>query len=89
MTEQEWIEQLKKEGFKNFNVVINEPDTDFGEHTHATQTVHIILDGALALFEKNGTTVVMEAGDRFDIPAGTTHSAKCGSNGCKFIVGEK
>ena len=88
MTEQDWIEQLKQEGFKNFDILIHESNTDFGEHTHTTDTVHIILEGELALVQE-GQIAVLTEGDRMDIPAGTTHLAKCGTKGCKFIVGEK
>lgn len=92
----QWMEKLKREGFKDLAVCSNGPDTDFGEHTHEERTVHVVLNGELTLTpgresvgqggEHEGVTILRE-GDRFEIPAGTTHKAKCGPLGCTFIVG--
>ncbi len=88
MNQEQWIEKLTAEGFKNLSVCSNGPSTEFPEHTHHDHTVHIILQGEFALHEKDGDKLLHE-GERFEIPAGTTHSAKCGSQGCTFIVGTK
>lgn len=88
MNEQEWIEKLKKEGFKDINVCPNGPNTDFGEHTHHKHTVHVILKGELIILDK-GKVTTMKQWDRFEFPAGTKHSTKTGSTGCTFIVGVK
>jgi hypothetical protein len=37
----------------------------------------------------NGESHLYRAGDRFDVPAGVTHSAVMGRLGCRYIVGER
>jgi hypothetical protein len=51
-------------------------------------TLFWILDGEMTVTSE-GTTETYKAGERFDVPAGTVHSAKIGSNGCRYIIGEK
>ena len=88
MTDQEWIQQLEEEGYKELHVVPFEPNAVVGEHTHDQATLHVILEGDMTLTDKDGE-MQLYAGDRFEIPAGTVHSAKSGPNGCKFIAGVK
>lgn len=52
MNEQQWAEKLPHEGFTNLAVCPNGPNTEFGEHTHEQQTVHVILEGEFTLFEQ-------------------------------------
>lgn len=88
MYEQEWVDKLEKEGYKHVAVVQNGPNSLFPEHTHEEHTVHVILEGELTLIEEDGNKT-LKKDDRFEIPAGTTHSAKCGPEGCTFVVGVK
>lgn len=88
MTEQQWMETLKKDDYRNLTVCTNPPNTDFGTHTHHEQTVHVILKGTLTLVEHNESKTLC-TGDRFEIPSGTTHHASCGPDGCTMIVGIK
>ena len=50
--------------------------------------MHVILEGELTLLEKDGNKI-LKKGDKFEIPAGTTHSAKAGTEDFKMIVGVK
>lgn len=88
MTEAQWIKKLEEEGYKNVATCSNPPNADFGEHTHDEHTVHIILHGELLLIDGEGIQV-LRSGDRFEILPGTTHTAKCGTEGCNFVVGVK
>ncbi len=88
MTQEEWVEQLQKEGYRDINVVTFGPDQEIPEHTHDETTVHIVTAGEMLLIE-NGKTETRKAGERFEIPAGTTHIAKGGPTGCTFVVGVK
>ena len=88
MTEEEWKRELEKEGFTNIAVSSNGPGTEFPSHTHDKRTAHVILEGEMTLSEGERTEVRRQ-GERFEIPAGTTHSVKCGPEGCTFIVGFK
>jgi quercetin dioxygenase-like cupin family protein len=87
MDEKKWIEKLKGEGIES-RVCSMEPNFNPGEHTHDEHTVHVILKGELTIINQEGKKVY-KPGDRVDFPAGTTHSAAFGSNGCTMIVGVK
>lgn len=88
MTEEQWIKKLEEEGYSDLAVHVFEPNQAFGDHTHEKATIHIILKGGMILTDKNGETILKQ-GDRFEIPAGTTHSALCNPEGCTFIAGVK
>jgi mannose-6-phosphate isomerase-like protein (cupin superfamily) len=80
--------QLRSEGFKHTFVWQDGPQAFYPDHTHAGLTAHIILDGEMTL-TMNGQSQTYRAGDRFDVPAGTVHSAQMGPRGCRYLVGEK
>lgn len=87
MTEEAWKEKLTEEGYGHLETVtllVNFDDT----HTHDVRTAHVILEGSLTLVE-DGSTTVLNPGDFFEIPSGTRHTAKTGSDGCRMIVGWK
>lgn len=88
MTKNEWEEQLRKEGFEHVFVWSDGPGAVYPDHTHESDTAHVILEGEMTLVSQ-GQTSVCKAGDRFDVAARTVHSAKMGSTGCRYIVGEK
>lgn len=88
MDEQEWIQTLETEGFKQVAVCVSVPRTDFPQHTHEHKTVHVILKGSITLEDEKGP-LVLKKGERFEIPAGTIHRAYCGEEGCTFVVGTK
>lgn len=89
MNEQQWIEKLEQEGFKEVRVCpINVPNNFLDTHTHEQATAHVILEGELTLVDEKGTQT-LRPGDFFEIPAGTTHTAEWGPSGCRFIVGIK
>lgn len=88
MTELEAQEQLKQEGFKNVRTHTDSPDTVYKEHTHPTTNPHIVLAGHFRLFI-GGKTVLLNPGDRYDIPANVPHSSEAGADGCTLIIGEK
>jgi len=90
MTEQEWREQLEKEGFKDIDIVEFSAKFTIPEHTHNTTTVHVILGGDMSLYEQKEDHIKVDnrlTGDKFEILAGTTHYVTCGENGCRFMVG--
>lgn len=88
MIEQEWKNVLADEGFKEIYVRQDGPNVEYPDHTHQKLTVHVILAGEMTLND-HGKIKNLKAGDRFEIKAGTMHSAKMGASGCKYIVGEK
>ena len=80
--------QLHTEGFTHTYVCQDAPGAFYPEHTHPTETAHIILDGEMTL-TMQGQTHTFRAGDRCDVPAGTVHSARMGPRGCRYLIGEK
>ncbi len=88
MDEKELENKLRKEGFTRIYVWEDRPHAFYQDHTHGTITAHIILDGEMTVTSE-GTTRTYKAGERFDVPAETVHSAKIGPNGCRYIIGEK
>jgi mannose-6-phosphate isomerase-like protein (cupin superfamily) len=80
--------QLHSEGFSHTYVWRDGPNAFYPDHTHATETAHIILDGEMTLAQ-GGTARTYRAGQRCDVPAGAVHSAKMGTAGCRYLIGEK
>jgi quercetin dioxygenase-like cupin family protein len=88
MDEKEWATQLVREGFSHTYVWADGPGASYPNHTHATDTAHVILSGEMTL-TMNGCVDTYRAGDRCDVPAGAVHSAKMGAKGCRYLIGEK
>jgi quercetin dioxygenase-like cupin family protein len=80
--------QLRKEGYREVYVKTDVGQAFYPSHTHQAGTTHIILQGEMFLTMARQTKLLV-AGHRVDIPAGAVHSAKMGSNGCTYLVGEK
>jgi quercetin dioxygenase-like cupin family protein len=87
MTEADALNTLRSEGFARVYVWHDAPGAAYPDHTHATLSAHIILDGAMTLTHA-GTTRTYGPGDRVDVPAGAVHSARMGPSGCRYVVGE-
>lgn len=81
-------QQLRTEGFTHTYVWQDGPNARYADHTHPTETAHIILDGELTLI-MDGRTVTYRAGERCDVPAGAIHAARMGPAGCRYLIGEK
>ena len=88
MEEKALSEQLHAEGFTHTFVWQDGPDAYYPDHTHATETAHIVLAGELAL-TINGEMRRYGVGERCDVPAGALHSARMGPEGCRYLIGEK
>lgn len=81
-------EQLRSEGFHRTFIWEDSPGAFYPDHTHETETAHVILEGELTLTSE-GETHTYQAGDRCDVPALTVHSAQIGPHGCRYLIGEK
>jgi mannose-6-phosphate isomerase-like protein (cupin superfamily) len=80
--------QLRSEGFTHTYVWQDGPGVHYPDHTHATVTAHIILEGEMTVTSQ-GKTETYKTGDRFDVPANTVHSARMGPQGCRYLIGER
>ena len=81
-------QQLEAEGFLDTFVWQDRPHAFYPDHAHAGLTAHIVLDGEMTL-TMNGESHSYAVGERCDVPAGVTHSARMGPRGCRYLVGEK
>jgi quercetin dioxygenase-like cupin family protein len=88
-TDQKSLElRLQSDGFLHTYVWQDEPNAFYPDHTHPTETAHIILQGEMTLTQ-SGETRTFRAGERCDVPAGAVHSAKMGPCGCRYLIGER
>ena len=88
MNEEQLEKRLRAEGFKHTYVWRDRPHAFYPDHTHDTETAHIILDGEMTL-TMDGQTHPFKPGERCDVPARTLHSARMGPAGCRYLIGEK
>ncbi len=88
MNEQELEAKLISEGFSGIFVHRDSAGAFYPDHTHTGITAHIVLDGEITVTSE-GQTVTYKTGERFDVPSGEIHSASIGSNGCRYMIGEK
>ena len=86
--EKKWKHRLIDEGFSNVFTVIDGPDGVYGKHSHPRFTIHVILEGEMSVTMDDKITVY-KAGDHFELPPSTDHSAQMGPAGCTYLVGEK
>lgn len=88
MDERVLAKQVEGEGFSHTYVWQDGPNAFYPDHTHDTETAHIILSGEMTL-SMDGRVETYRKGGRCDVPAGATHSAKIGPQGCRYLVGER
>ena len=88
LNENDLREGLRSEGFRKIYVWQDGPGTYYPEHTHATETAHIVLDGEMSLM-MDGAMRTYRVGEHCDVPAGTEHCARIGPKGSKYLIGER
>ncbi len=88
MSEKEWEKKLRDEGFSVTYVWEDGPNVSYRDHTHATETAHVILEGEMTV-TSGGKTEVVTQGGRVDVPAHAVHSARMGPRGCRYLIGER
>jgi uncharacterized cupin superfamily protein len=79
---------LQDEGFRHTYVWQDGPNAFYPDPQHAEETAHVILKGEMTLI-LHGEAKTYRAGDRCDVPAGATHSARMGPRGCRYLIGER
>ena len=88
LNEDDLREGLRAEGFRRVYVWQDGPSAYYPEHTHPTETAHIILDGEMTI-TTGGVVRIYKAGERCDVPAGAEHCARTGAKGCRYLIGER
>ncbi len=82
------IDILRKEGFEEAYVVDDPPGKIYPPHQHPYRSVHMIIEGEMAL-TANGKTEVLKPGSRSDVGADVMHNVTIGPSGCMYIVAEE
>lgn len=59
----------------------NGPGDRYGAHDHGYDKVIVVAAGSIAFGLPDGRSVELAAGDRLELPAGTTHDARVGPGG--------
>ena len=62
----------------------NGPGDRYAPHTHSYDKVLYCVRGSIT-FEVGGAALDLGAGDRLDLPAGTSHGARVGPEGCTCL----
>jgi len=88
MNEEKLTRTLLQEGFRQTYVWQDAPNAAYPDHTHPTETAHIILNGEMTL-TMDGESHTYRTGERCDVPSGAVHSACMGPSGCRYLVGER
>jgi quercetin dioxygenase-like cupin family protein len=88
MDEAKLARTLEREGFRHTYVWQDAPKASYPDHTHRTETAHVILSGEMTL-TMDGKSHTYGAGERCDVPAGAVHSARMGPSGCRYLIGER
>jgi hypothetical protein len=66
----------------------NGPGERYAPHQHDHDKVLVVVEGAIAFWlPEAGTTLSLGAGDRMDLPAGTSHAATVGALGVQCLEG--
>ncbi|MEN9852618.1 MAG: hypothetical protein RI996_561 [Candidatus Parcubacteria bacterium] len=85
---EEYKTTLKQEGFKHIFEWTDKADTVYEEHSHQDKVVLFIVSGDLYFTYVGDKEIRLIEGDRFDVTPKRNHTARVGSKGCKYIVGE-
>lgn len=88
MDEEQLASDLQREGFSHTYMWQGGPNTAYPDHTHDTETAHIILSGDMTLTTASASRTY-RSGECCDVPAGAVHSAQMGPKGCRYLIGER
>ena len=85
----EYRAQLESEGYSVFQWSDSAGST-YSTHSHAEDQSHWIISGKLELNVEGVGVVLLEAGDRDFMPAGTDHSARVvGNEAVVYLIGSR
>ena len=83
-----WLQKFEDEGFVSVYEWQDPAGTTYPEHSHQGKVSLFVTDGSIT-FDFDGQKREIKAGERFDIPVGTLHSAVGGSKGWIAIIAEE
>ena len=80
----EALATFRREGCAEPRSWANGPGDRYGRHEHPRAKVLFCLEGSIVFHTEEGD-VQLEAGDRLDLPAETSHAATVGPTGCVCV----
>ena len=92
MTEKEITQKLESEGYDKVWSYNAEPNEVDDEHDHDFDTKLHIVFGEIRVKKLSDGVIVdllCKEGEEVDIPRNQLHSAKVGTEGCRYIVAER
>ncbi len=66
----------------------DEAGAEYERHAHEHDESLWVVEGEMH-FESGGHEVVLRPGDRLMLPRGTAHTARAGSDGVTYLIGER
>jgi len=78
---------LQEEGFDVFRWR-DESGTEYQPHSHDHDESLWVIEGEM-VFGAEGSSFSLRSGDRLILPRGTVHTARAGSQGVTYLIGEK
>lgn len=82
------IQTLEKENWPHIYEWQDKPGTIYPEHVHQGKVTIFVTEGYVEITIKE-EKIILRAGDRFNVPPNTYHSAIVGPQGVQFVVGEE
>jgi quercetin dioxygenase-like cupin family protein len=86
-TEEALAERLAAEGFEAF-AWTDPPGADYSPHSHDHDESLWVIEGEIS-FGAEGSEFRLGPGDRLMLPQGTVHTARAGSRGARYLIGER
>jgi mannose-6-phosphate isomerase-like protein (cupin superfamily) len=83
-TRDDALEVFTREGCSAPRSWGNGPGDTYGRHDHPRAKVLFCVEGSIVFHTDDGD-VALEAGDRLDLPARTSHAATVGPAGCTCV----
>lgn len=85
MTEAEFRQQLKANGFPEPEILEREGNLTNDDHSHDFTACALILEGEISVITAEGTTTC-RTGDTFTLTRGVVHHESYGPQGAKFLL---
>lgn len=83
-----WIKTFENEGFQHVYEWSDAPGIVYKSHSHKGKVSLYVTDGSCT-FDFGGEKKEVKAGQRFDVPVDTEHTAVVGPKGWNVVVGEE
>lgn len=86
-TKDQIFQELKKE-FLHVYEWSDGPNIEYPKHSHKGKVSFYVVEGSIVM-DVDGVRSTVKKGQRLDVPVGCPHTAKVGTEGCTFVVGEE